>query len=1067
MKLLQKILKNILPGLVLILLLFIPLYPKLPLIDVKNTWVYVRVEDFLVLFTLLVWFFLLVKKRVTLKTPLTIPILAFWIIGAVVTIHGVVIIFPTIAGVFPNVAMLEYLRHIEYLSLFFVAFSAVKSKKFVFASIWTVIITLLGVVFYGFGQKYMSFPAYLTMNEEYAKGIPILISPLNRVSSTFAGHYDLAAYLVLIVPILVSLFFGFRNIFIRIFLLISSLFGIALLFLTVSRVSFFAMGIALLVAFLFYKKKLVLAFLPIILLIGIVFLYSRSSLLARFDNTVKEVDVLVDAATGSPIGQVKFVPRKYLGERTILQEKDTPDAIGTVTPTTLYKYPASDNVPFSLRKYLIPKEVALIEAVTTSTGETLPQGSSYINLSLSPVTKRLQNFFYEYAPGKATTSAALKIVQGDFLVKKASAYDLSFTTRFQGEWPNTLVAFARNLLFGSGYGSVSLAVDNNYLRLLGETGLLGTVSFLLIFIVLGVYIKKVLPNVDSKIIRSFILGFSAGVIGLALNATLIDVFEASKVAFTLWLLAGIVVGALSLYQTKHFNLYRELIHIASSTYATITYFVLLTIAMFASTIGNYFIGDDFTWFRWAADCKHIMQSCSSMPATIMSYFVDSAGFFYRPGTKAYFLILYHFFALNQVIYHIVSIGLHLVVVILLYLIAKKIFRNNLMASAASLMFLVASGYMEIVLWISATGHLFNAVFILLSLLMFIKWHESKHVLYLVLSILFGFVSLTFYELGIITPLLIMAYLFMDLPKYGVRSILSFLKNKIFLLIFIPDGVYLIVRLFAHTHWFNGDYSYNILKLPFNAIGNTLGYVLISMFGPLSLPFYEKLRDLLRSNIPVALIIVIILGIVAYFVIRVFLRSLDKDEKRVIAFGALFTIICLIPFLGLGNITFRYSYLASFGVLMVLVVLIRKAYRYFLEYGQDIAIGAVGTIIAVFCLVHVIQAQQAIIEWKGAGEKVQHFLASIDSLYDDSWSQQNVDLYFVNVPIKSGNAWVFPVGLSDAVWFAFKSETANVITVPSKKEVPIGALSSPTQWVFEFLGDGSLKRSVADNEETTK
>jgi hypothetical protein len=176
MKLVNKILVKALPLITLFLLCFIPLYPKLPLIDIKNTWVYIRVEDFLVLFALFFWFILLLRREVTLKTPLTIPIIAFWIIGAIVTIHGVVIIFPTIATVFPNVALLAYLRHIEYLSVFFIAFSAVKSRKFVIASIWTVIITLLLVCLYGFGQKYLSFPAYLTMNEEYAKGIPIIIS---------------------------------------------------------------------------------------------------------------------------------------------------------------------------------------------------------------------------------------------------------------------------------------------------------------------------------------------------------------------------------------------------------------------------------------------------------------------------------------------------------------------------------------------------------------------------------------------------------------------------------------------------------------------------------------------------------------------------------------------------------------------------------------------------------------------------------------------------------------------------------------------------------------------------
>src|SRR5690554_3139215 len=123
-KILNWISVNVLFISTVFLLAFIPLYPKLPLLDVKNTWVYVRVEDFVVFLVLALWAILLFTKKITLKTPLTIPILAFWIIGALATIHGVIVIFPRIANVFPNVAFLSYLRHIEYMSLFFIAFAA-------------------------------------------------------------------------------------------------------------------------------------------------------------------------------------------------------------------------------------------------------------------------------------------------------------------------------------------------------------------------------------------------------------------------------------------------------------------------------------------------------------------------------------------------------------------------------------------------------------------------------------------------------------------------------------------------------------------------------------------------------------------------------------------------------------------------------------------------------------------------------------------------------------------------------------------------------------------------------
>src|SRR5438477_201819 len=83
----------------------------------------------------------------------------------------------------------------------------------------------LAVVGYGFGQKYFGFPAYLTMNEEFAKGVPIQLSQLSRVPSTFGGQYDLAAYLVLVIPIMVSLAFGFKNLLGKAFFFTSAALG--------------------------------------------------------------------------------------------------------------------------------------------------------------------------------------------------------------------------------------------------------------------------------------------------------------------------------------------------------------------------------------------------------------------------------------------------------------------------------------------------------------------------------------------------------------------------------------------------------------------------------------------------------------------------------------------------------------------------------------------------------------------------------------------------------------------------------------------------------------------------
>ena len=235
-KIVNFVSENILFIFTLFLLFFIPLYPKLPLLDVQNTWVYIRIEDLVIASVLTLWVFLILFKKVKLKTPLTFPIFLFWVIGAISTLHGVLILFPTLPNVFSNVAFLSFIRRVEYLSLFFIAYAAMKDKKFIYQVIAVLTIVLFLVVGYGIGQKFFGFPAYLTMNEEFAKGIPIQLSELSRVPSTFAGHYDLAAYLVLVIPIFVSLVFGFRNLIIKASILLTASLGFILIFMTVYRV---------------------------------------------------------------------------------------------------------------------------------------------------------------------------------------------------------------------------------------------------------------------------------------------------------------------------------------------------------------------------------------------------------------------------------------------------------------------------------------------------------------------------------------------------------------------------------------------------------------------------------------------------------------------------------------------------------------------------------------------------------------------------------------------------------------------------------------------------------------
>lgn len=1013
---------NFFPITTLFLLIFIPLYPKLPLVDVKNTWVYVRAEDFVVLATLAVASLLLFQKKITLRTPLTIPIFLYWITGVIATIHGILLIFPTAANVFPNVAFLSFLRRIEYMSLFFIGFWSIRDKRFISYVSVVLMIVLSAASLYGIGQKYFGFPAFLTMNEEFAKGAPIQLSLLSRVPSTFAGHYDFAAFLVLVIPMAISLVFGVKRWWTKGALLAIAALGSIALLTTVSRISFAALFFAAGLVVFIQNKRIVFFALPVVAVLG----YSliQSPLLARYTSTLKEVQVLVDATNGSPLGHINFVPNTYFEGKVVRQQFfKTMQAIKTTAGPS-----SGIIIPYDQ----LPPEVPLMVTSIATTGEDLPQGTGYINLSLSPVTNRVNHFFYE------VENREVQIINGPYLVKKTLAYDLSFTTRFQGEWPNALAAFKKNIFVGSGYGSVSLAVDNSYLRMLGEVGALGFVAFVSLWIFTAFYIKRVWPSIDSKITKSFIIGFGSGVSGLAINALFIDVFEASKIAFVLWLLVGITIGTLHLYQKGYVDLIRPLKQFIASNGAVVTYLLLITLVLYGSSAGNYFVGDDFTWLRWAA-------SRGVGWDTIANYFTNADGFFYRPGAKVYFLLMYSVFWLNQNVYHIVSISLHFIVAALTFFLSKKILKHTLLSAAAAVVFLLLSGSTEAVFWISATGFLFTSAFTLGGLLSFIRWEETKKWSYFAVALIFWITATLFHELGVVAPILALVYIFTMTDD-----------RKVPLSLFAPTFMYLVVRFFANSHWLSGDYNYNIVKFPLNAVGNTIGYVFTILGGPMVSPVYQALRNGLRGNLVISGIVAAGLTLSIITLSRKALLRLDTSDRRVLWFVVLFTLVSLLPFLGLGNISSRYGYMAAIGVAILIVFIAHKAYRQLVTNSRQIALLCIVLGAGIVTLFHIIQLVNLQDNWREAGENVRRFVVSIDAAFEDQWSTAPMELHFVGVPIRKGEAWVFPVGLPDVLWFQFQNPYMKVYMDNSTTEafnaVEYGSL---TQRVFVFDEDGRV------------
>lgn len=431
------------------ILIAIPIYPKFPLFQIPGTYVAGRAEDFLIGFLSIVFIVYIVRR---LKTFFANAInQAFFLFFAVGLVSALSAIFIT-QMVQPHLVILHWLRRIEYVIPFFVAAAYVRDLKLIRFYIEVLLVTAAIVFVYGIGQIYWEFPVISTQNEEFAKGLALRWRPGVRLHSTFGGHYDLAAFLVMALTFAFTYFFMTKKTFVRLLTLISITTSYWLLLMSGSRISVAAYFLAAIVVLWLLNKRL---FLAGVLAISVIMVFTVGDLAQKYRYTFE--------TTG-----VKVI--KILKER--------------ISPAKVKGAPLNS--------------------------EVAPQRITVETPAPTPVRE-----------------------------------DRSTSIRLNAEWPRALNAFYKNPLLGTGYSSISLATDNDYLRILGETGLLGLLSFALIIFRLVQRIWLGLKMTTQSLTKGAGIGALGIIISMLVTASFIDVFEASKVAIVFWTLVGIAVGGVS------------------------------------------------------------------------------------------------------------------------------------------------------------------------------------------------------------------------------------------------------------------------------------------------------------------------------------------------------------------------------------------------------------------------------------------------------------------------------------------------------------------------------------------
>ena len=432
--------------LVALLILTIPLYPKFPLFAIPGTYVAIRLEDFVIFLVSFVWFVTHIHNLLSIKDkPIWRAFLLFWAVGLLSTAAGIVLL----QTVSPLVGLLNWARRIEYMLPFLLVLDLQITKKELKFFLMCFAIVVFYIFVYGFGQKYLNWPIVTTQSGEYSKGIALSYMVGGHLVSTFAGHYDMASFLLLITPVLVAfavrpeILFSTRRkkIALSLFFTVSSLLGLWLLANAASRISIVSYFGAISLSLLLIKRA---RYIPLVALCIVIIAGTSFSLINRYESIY---DVFIKKVHAADIA--------------------TPLARPTPIPT-------------------LPPRIE----------------------------------------------------------------DRSTNIRLAVEWPRAIRALTKNPLLGTGYSSITLATDNEFLRSLGEVGILGTLAFGLCFtLIIGEIVKSFFREksyTTKKVLAAAVIGLLAGSF---LNMVFIDILEASKFAIMFWLLLGMTVSHIRTTET--------------------------------------------------------------------------------------------------------------------------------------------------------------------------------------------------------------------------------------------------------------------------------------------------------------------------------------------------------------------------------------------------------------------------------------------------------------------------------------------------------------------------------------
>jgi len=319
------------------------------------------------------------------------------------------------------------------------------------------------------------------------------------------------------------------------------------------------------------------------------------------------------------------------------------------------------------------------------------------------------------------------------------------------------------------------------------------------------------------------------------------------------------------------------------------------------------------------------------------------GNYYRPVFLLWLLLNFKVFGLHPAGWHLAVLALHLVATWQVYRLALRLTGSQPAAAIAALLFGLHPVHIEAVAWISGVTEPLAAVFILGSLLSWMRYREARHRTDFAWSLVWFSLGLLTKEQAILVPAFLLAYdrLIARESKSGagipIRQSLGLLA---------PFAAVASLYTLARIHALQGfsqrvtdvGIATNLLTIP-----SLLVFYTRLLLWPVGLSaFYDTgyVRTFGEALMP--LLLCLVMAAAGLF-------ALVRSRSRVAAFAAVLLLLPLAPLMKLdiffrGEIAHdRYLYLPSIGFVLLLGLGFRWAFerRELRDYAL-VAVGAVAT-----------------------------------------------------------------------------------------------------------------------------